>query len=70
MSAYTQYRIALELDFPEKLVRRALRKYKFKDVGTFLDYLETHVEELEVEREEEEENEEEKHITILTPPDK
>ena len=70
MSANVQYRIALELDFPEKIVRRALQKYKFKDAGTFVDYLEMHMDEFEAEGEEEEEvNSEEKNITLVTPPD-
>ena len=66
MSASTQYIVALELDYPEKIVKRALRKYKFKDAGSFLEYVDTHMEEFEGEDEEEKEEPppEEKNITI------
>ena len=67
MSASTQYTVALELDYPEKIVKRALRKYRFKDAGSFLEYLDNHMEEFEGEDEEEKEEPtpEEKNITIL-----
>ena len=69
MSAIIHEKIALELDFPKIIVKRALRKYKFKDAGSFVDYLETHMEEFEVEEEAEEPVSMEKNITILTPPE-
>ena len=55
MPASTQLLVALELDFPEKLVRRALHKLKFATAGDLCDYIDTHTEELEVEAKEEEE---------------
>ena len=68
MSASTQCTVALELGYPEKIVKRALRKYKFKDAGSLLEYVDTHMDELEGEEDEEEKEEpppEEKKITIL-----
>ena len=47
MSKDTHYRVALEFDFPEALVRHILRRQSFKDAGSFIDYLETYMEELE-----------------------
>ena len=70
MSAHVHYQIALEFDFPEKLVRCALRKYTFKDAGSFVDYLETHKEELEAEVKKEEEEEEKKKKEEEAPPEK
>ena len=55
MPASTQLIVALELDFPENLVRYALLKMKFATAGDLCDYLDTHKEELEVEVKEEEE---------------
>ena len=53
MSLNVLYKVACELDFPEKIVSRALRKYSFKDAGSFVNYLETHMEEFEQDTEEE-----------------
>ena len=47
--------VALELGFPKSIVRRALHKYSFYSAGDFVDYLETHDYEFEVETEEEKE---------------
>ena len=66
MSLSTLERVALELDFPESIVRRALRKYSFYSAGEFVDYLEEHECEFEVESEDEKEEgiPEEKNIII------
>ena len=40
MSSEVHHIIAVELGFPEKIVKRALKKYKFKSAGEFVDYLE------------------------------
>lgn len=70
MSERTLYRVACELDFPNKIVRRALRKYKFKTAGSFVDYLETHLDEFDAEEEGEEPVCGEENITILSFPSK
>ena len=65
MSASIQYAVALELDFPKKIIQRALRKYKFQSAGSLVDYVETHMDEFEEQDEEElEETPQEKNITI------
>ena len=55
MSSKVQHRIALELGFDEKIVKRALKKYKFKCSGDFVEYLELHEDEFAAEEREEEE---------------
>ena len=55
MSSDTQYHVAIELGFSEKIVRRALQKYRFKTAGDFVDYLEIHTEEFAVDEEVDEE---------------
>ena len=62
--------VALELGFPKSIVRRALRKYSFYSAGDFVDYLETHDYEFEVESEDEKEEAipVENNITIIAPP--
>lgn len=46
MSSDTHYRVAVELGFSEELVKRALKKCKFKTAGDFVDYLQLNEEEL------------------------
>ena len=67
MSTSTLFSVALELDFPEKIVRRALRKYRFQSAGDFVDYLESCGEEFEMQTEDEKEkvNPVEKNISIV-----
>ena len=40
MSSDTHHRVAVELGFPEELVKYALKKHKFKTAGDFIEYLE------------------------------
>ena len=70
MSKSTLRHVALELDFPEKIVRRALRKYRFECAGDFVDYLESCGDEFEMETEDEKEevNPVEKNISIVPSP--
>ena len=46
MPADTQYAVAVELCYPEKIVKLALRRKTFKDAGSLLDYLDANEEEL------------------------
>ena len=73
MASSTLHRVAIEFGFPEKIVNRALRQYKFLTAGEFVNYLEDHFDELERQDPEEEVEKEverrEKNITILGPPD-
>ena len=55
MSRAVQYEVAVELGFPEKVVSRALKKYKFKTAGDLVDYLEMHPVEFSMDEEVEEE---------------
>ena len=66
MSLDVLYKVACELEFPEKIVQRALQKYSFKNAGSFVDYLETHMEEFENMTEEDEEPEIEKLNTTTS----
>ena len=70
MSISTLFHVALELDFPEKIIRRALRKYRFQCAGDFVDYLESCGDEFEMQSEDEKEevNPEEKNISIMPSP--
>ena len=54
MSANIQYRVALELDYSEDIIRRALAKYKFKDAGSLLEYVDDHMDEFAEQDEEKE----------------
>ena len=47
----TLYRVAVEFDFPEAIVRRALTKCHFKDAGSLVTYLDDNMEELHAEEE-------------------
>ena len=71
MSSDIQHDVALELGFPQKLVKYALRKKRFRSAGSFVDYLETHTEELEAALAEEEKEEpvpgEEKIVIVPWP---
>ena len=58
MSPATQYRVAVEFGFPEAIVRRILYKNRFKDAGTFIEYLEVYMEELKAKTDEEVEKQE------------
>ena len=55
MSRDVQREVAVELGFPEKVVSRALKKYKFKTAGDLVDYLEMHPVEFSMDEEVEEE---------------
>ena len=68
MSPAAQYRVAIEFGFPEKIVRRILQKIKFKDAGTFIEYLETHMEELKANAKSDEEVEKQETIKQATTP--
>ena len=65
MPAETQYRVAVEMGFPENITKRVLRKNAFKSAGNLVDYLETNLEMLEAE--EENDKEEERQEKIETP---
>ena len=70
MSSKVHHHIAVELGFEEKIVKRALAKYKFKSAGDFVDYLEMNEDEFAVDEEVDEEPAPgEEKITIVTPPD-
>ena len=45
MSSSTQHAVALELGFPDSLIRQALRLRKFKNAGELVDYLDSREEE-------------------------
>ena len=68
MPVQTQYRVAVEMGFPENIVKRVLRKHVFKSAGDLVDYLETNLEILEAEEEENDKEEEaEKQEKVETP---
>ena len=70
MSSKVHYHIAVEFGFDEKIVKRALAKYKFKSAGDFVDYLEMNEDEFAVDEEVDEEPAPgEEEIAIVTPPD-
>ena len=51
MSSKAHHLIALELGFPENVVKRALKKYTFKTAGDFVDYLEMNEDEFAADEE-------------------
>lgn len=48
MSRDTLFRVALEFDYPEAIVRRAMRERTFYAAGELIDYLEDHWNEFEM----------------------
>ena len=66
----TQYQVALEFDFPEKLVQRVLCVHKktFKTAGDFIEYLEKAMDEYESGEEEDVTNTEEPASIANSPP--
>ena len=53
MNETAQHQIALEFGYPKNIVKGCLAKKKFHSAGSFLEYLDTHNDDLEQEVEEE-----------------
>lgn len=49
MKKDSQYRVAREFGYEDKVVKCALRKQDFKDAGSLIDYIEDHTQDLETE---------------------
>ena len=49
MKKDSQYRVAREFAYEDKVVKCALRKQDFKDAGSLIDYIEDHTQDLETE---------------------
>jgi hypothetical protein len=53
MSAEIQFQVAIEMDFPERIVSHVLRKHQFENAGQLVNFLEDNMELIETELEEE-----------------
>ena len=54
MCENVHYQVALEFGYPKNLIKYFLAENKFNSAGSFLEYLDTHIDDLEAENEHEE----------------